>query len=240
MAYAGAKRKRGSTSKRGTKRTFKRRRMAPGRSGTFAKRVKAVVLKTSETKMYNREFNSGSAAFPHFAFDNVSHRLDLNTFALERGNSDGTNIQCRTGDEVYVRGVKLFFRYNANATGVDQHLKWWFLRFPSGMVPSSVPVQAVTQNLIMDMIDTEKCKVISVGTHRVVGNNPVDTAADDKKVCFFKRWIPMKNMKIRYQGSGILDCRYEFALFFVAYRDGTVSQQIGNVNGSMAMYFKDP
>jgi len=86
----------------------------------------------------------------------------------------------------------------------------------------------------------EKSKVIAVGTHRVVGNNPVDTATDDKKVVFFKRWIPMKNMKIRYQGAGILDCRYEFALFFVAYRDGTITSQLGNVNGSMAMYFKDP
>jgi len=240
MAYAGTKRKRGFTSKRGTKRSFKRRRMAPARGRSFAKRVKAVVLKTSETKCYSRPFAAGGVAGVS-VFHNQTYLVDANMMGLTRGPNEDL-VSSRVGDEVYARGLRITLTHKAFNTCPDQYFRWWLVKGTTNVLPATLPMKNVNNNILLDAVDTELIKVVASGMWRSHGANETDSLAFDK-ITYKKIWYNCKNIKIKYQGTSNLQWPFEYGLYvagFWSQGPSSGNPTIGHITGQTSFYFKDP
>lgn len=199
--------------------------------------IKNVSLKQAETKMAT--YNSITSAY-----HNVSFRYGGNLFGTAQGITDTTGAFNRIGDTVTPIGLKLYMQFRQPPDRPNVSWRIWVMKIignPS--LPSSVPMKSVTGNLLLDPIDTEKCKLIRTYNFKSPDNYWAGTTGTSKDVDFFRKaWIPFRRTPYVYSGDN-LDTGRDFQVcMFVACYDSTgtlVSDNIGTFQCTNVFYFKD-
>lgn len=237
MATWGAKRKRGSPA-RGKFAAKKRKTMVRPKRGTFAKRVKAVVLKQCETKCFARPGTAGSSG----TFNLTNNQVVLanaNLLGLQRGVNEDV-ITARVGDEVIARGVRITLTVKCYGLYPDQYYRWFIVKGKSNQLPGSLPFKSVSGNILLDCVDTEQITILKSGTFRSHGTNETDLGSNDKLI-YKKIWLPMKNQKIRYVGTDVLQYPFEYALYVGCFYGTNLGiTNPSQLSNQSAFYFKDP
>lgn len=198
----------------------------------IAKIAKSVSLKTQETK--HTTYNYGEFDL----FDNVSRKVADNLLQVTRGVDDGSTAS-RIGDEVTLRGLKIYMNYHINTGFPVQTFKYWVLRHRSNSVPLFLPTKSISGILTLDPIDTEQCSVVTTGIiapAKISGG--ISTSSKDFQVQL-KKWIPLNNKVYKYQSGGTQGSFYNITMFVAAYNTGSVITQISKVAISTEFFFKD-
>jgi len=236
MATWGAKRKRGSPA-RGKFAAKKRRIMVRPKRGSFAKRVKAVSLSQNETKCFARPGSAGSSGTLNLT-NNKCVLVNANLLGLTRGVNED-QLTSRIGDEVVARGLRITFTVKCYGLYPDQYYRWYLVKGITGALPTDLPYKSVSGNIMLDCVDTETITVLKSGTFRSHGTNETDLGSNDKTI-FKKIWMPLKNKKIRYRGTDVLQYPYEYGLYVGCFYQNFGITNPSQITNQSAFYFKDP
>lgn len=218
---------------------------------TFARRVKRVLLKASETK-YGMVKNENQALYHDRgvvtagAIGNNEGTIIFNPWSLIAKGTDANN---RIGDEVYARGSCLRFMY-WNAPGRVAS----FIRLVIAVIPktSGTTVHDGTNYDFLDplgsndtvtgFIKKEGIKVLydKLYTMNAQGSTDVTSTSGDGR--FYRRIFikSKKNQILRFQSDGTL-ANKPLAIWIVPYDEyGTLRTDIlGSVSYTFKMYWKD-
>ena len=179
--------KRLRTMKRKTKRPIKRRRTM--KKTTFAKRVKRVVMKVSETKKVSRSF--AKVEMYHNVFS-ASQCYQLNA----PGNmpSGGSSTFARVGDRMNTIGWKLKLLIGQKGDRPNVNFRWMAFSVPKGTAITYANVfENVTNNVLLDDANRDTTRVIASGYMRP--NQAGLSATGNDEYTFTKRlWIPHKKL----------------------------------------------
>jgi len=214
---------------------YRSKKAMPSRQ-SLVKLIKNVTLKTQETKMST--FNN-----VHGLLHNVSTRADQNMLATFQGLNDTSGYNNRVGDTVTPIGVKLYMQFRQPADRPNINWKIWILKTPGVNSYTFVPVKALTGNLMLDPVDTEKCTVLKVLQFKHMDNYFNGTAGSSKETNFFRKvWIPLDRRPYSYDGdNSSLGKLYNVAMYAAAYdTSGTlITDNIGTFTWNKVFYFKD-
>ena len=204
----------------------------------LVKLIKSVSLRQQETKMAISA--SGAITLLH----NVSAQVYQNLAATQQGITDGLSTLNRLGDTVTPIGFKLFVQLRSPADRPNVTYKMWIVKSWGTANPATfLPVKAITGNLLLDPVDTEKCSVVKTFTYKSPSNYWQGSLATSKENCFFKKlWIPLPRTPYVYGGdNGTLGKKFQYTLYCTAYDTvGTlITDNIGSVNVDCCFYFKD-
>lgn len=226
--------------KRRSKKSARRKPAYSGRSSksSLVKLIKSVSLKQQETKMAT--YDTGVLNCLH----NISQAARNNLFQTGQGITDGLTINNRLGDTVTPIGVKLYMTFRQPADRPNTNWKVWIVKTWGNVTPATfVPVKAITGNLMMDPLDTEKCSPVLIRTFKAPDNYYSSSLATSKETCFFKKiWIPVARTPYVYgQDGGTLGKKFQMTMYVAAYDTlGTlITDSIGSFACSQVFYFKD-
>jgi len=205
---------------------------------SIVKLIKNVTLKTQETKTAYQTTTIISQ------FHNLSLLARVNLMSTTQGITDGLSVANRLGDTVTPIGVKLYMGFRQASDRPNVTWKVWIVKhWGSTTPPSSVPVKAITGNLLLDPIDTEKCSAVLVKTFKNPDNYFNGTLGNSRETCFFKKlWIPLPRVPYVYgQDGGNSGKKYQLSMYVTAYDTlGTlITDQLGSFEISSMFYFKD-
>jgi len=210
----------------------------------FRKAVKAVVYKVAETKQAVITNNSGVNVY-----HNVSDRLLTNLMAVSQGVNDtlGTSVALNTnriGDVIQPVSATLYFQFRQPADRPNVSFKIFVLKFGGGAVPpTSLPTKTITNNLMIDPVDTERCSVVKIKTFKSPDNYWAGTFASSKETNFFKiMHIKFPKTNYYYLGDNSGQGKFwNYAVYSVAYdTQGTlITDNIGSLVFNAVLNFKD-
>lgn len=225
-------------------RKIRKNRIRKTNNKSLVSLIKKVCLKEQETKVatYNNTVGVNDYIINH----NLSTRITQNTLFTLQGITDATpGFSNRLGDEVTPLGIKFYFQFKQYADRPNVTWRIWLVRVPGGqsMVSSTVPVRAVTGNLMMDPIDTERCKLVKQWTYKMGENYWQGTTGTSKEMNFFRSAyvrLPKTTYKYGSDNSGYSN-KYNYPIYVSAY-DSTgslITDSLGVFNYSHEFFFKD-
>lgn len=182
MAY---KRKRMTYKKKATRKPYRKKAI---KRKTFAKRVRAVVLRTCEMK------RTPVAVAKLEVFHNVwlgSTYLLNNQTTMPAGGGGQTN---RIGDQINVLGWKI--RCLFGQKGDRPNVSWRFMVFqvPKGTSVAYADVfRNVTGNIMLDETNTDHVKVLMVRNFRP-NQAGLDATGQDEYTFFKRYFVPCKKL----------------------------------------------
>lgn len=233
-------------SKKPRSKVFRKRSAKKGatKSGNLVRLIKRVVAGKQETKVatYNNTVGVNDYIINH----NLSTRITQNVLFTLQGATDATpGFSNRIGDEINPIGVKFYFQFKQYPDRPNVTWRVWFVKVKGGqsMVSSTVLIRAVTGNLMMDPIDTERCSLIKQWTFKAPDNYWQGTAGTSKDMNFFRSAyvkLPSTSYKYGADNSGYSNmCNYPI---YVSAYDSTgslITDQLGVFNYSHEFFFKD-
>ena len=208
--------------------------------------IKKVSLKPVETK--NTHSINENVQLNHNSPDlNYNH---LNTAQSVGDNNTGvSNFNARIGDEIILRGLSYKFWFANKLDRPNVMYKIVIFRYKSNTTPASPApyyAQGTTNYMIRDL-DVEQFKILKVvkfsiqtNAQKVITIGGAIVGAEGHKAISI--WIPLKNMKMKYEnGTGVprfTDIGYNV----VAYDSfGTATtDNIASFSVNRKLYFKDP
>jgi len=212
----------------------------------LVKLIKSVSLKPVETKNTHK-IDENNQLFHNVPFIAVSGHLNT-TLGTGDDNSGTSNFAGRIGDEVIARGLSYKFWFANKADRPNVMYKIIFFKHQSNITPASpAPYfsQGTTNYMIRD-IDTEKYKILKVIKFKLENNAQRITAQDT----FFGAeghkalsvWIPLKNMRVKYENNSSIPRFFDYGYTIVAYDSyGTLTtDNIASFAVNRKFYFKDP
>jgi len=127
-----------------------------------ARIAKTVDLRERETKHHVN--NLGNFIQLH----NVSRRYTNNLLGTSQGVSDVTGN--RIGDQITLGGVKKYPWFLQQTDRPNVTFKIWVVKGRTGLVNTVLfPLKQITGIVVMDPLDTEKCKSVAVQTCKFLG-----------------------------------------------------------------------
>lgn len=223
-----------------SKKVYKRSSMPKN----FVNKVKSIIYKNAETKQSLLTNGVGTTVL-----HNVSDRLVSNLMAVQQGVADtlGTtpalNVN-RIGDEIQPLGATLYFQFRQPADRPNVTWKIFVLKFGGGAVPPTLlPTKTITNNLLIDPVDTERCSVVSIKTFKHMDNYWTGTTAASKEINFFRKMhIRFPKMRYRFLGDNSGQGKFwNYAVYSVAYdTQGTlITDSLGTIIFNSVLSFKD-
>lgn len=229
--------KRTRRGKRSKKSAYSKRKKTSYKRGSFAKRVRSVVLKTCETK--HKNYNFGKNEYYHNIF--ITHHLN-NMSCMPQQESGSME---RIGDEINVSGwmVRMMLGQKADRPNVS----WRYLVVK---VPKNTSYvygnwfENITNNILLDPVNKRLVTVLASGiwkhttTSLEVGETPKE------QTYAHKLWIPYKKTIKFGPSEGALPITDPFDVYmliaaFDAY--GTLfTDNIGYAQTCSTIYYKDP
>jgi len=212
--------------------------MAKNNVKDMVRLIKSVTLKQQETKLALQDTTIISQ------FHNISSLARNNLFATTQGITDGLGVANRIGDTVTPIGVKLYMAFRQPSDRPNVTWKIWIVKhWGNTTAPSSVPVKAITGNLLLDPLDTEKATAVVIRTFKHPDNYYNGTLGNSKETCFFKKlWIPCSKVPYVYgQDGSNTGKRFQMSMYVTAYDTlgSLITDQIGSYEVSTSFYFKD-
>ncbi|AMB42980.1 hypothetical protein [Circovirus-like genome DCCV-9] len=205
-------------------------------SKTFAKKVKAVVMKTVETK--SRPWGYGKLELNH----NVPYAITLNG----TGNPgpmppQGTQDYERIGDIINTSGIKLRLMCGQKADRPNVTFKFWVVQVPKGSGYSyNQWFMNYTGNCLLDSINTDFVKILATHTWKA----PETYSAETREVTFTKQWwIPRRRVvKFGPTNASLSHNDSDVHLLCAAYDAyGTlVTDNIAYVQLHVETFYRDP
>lgn len=228
-------------AKKSTKKPASKKR-APNKS--FASKVKSIIYKVAETKEAVTTNEPGTQLY-----HNITNRIAGNIIIAYQGVGDTqsatlTGNTSRIGDEIQPISLTLYLQFRQPADRPNVTFKVFILKFKgSAVLPTFVPFKQITNNVMIDPVDTEKCSVVMERTFKMPDNYWAGTLATSKEACFFRKmYIKMPKTSFRYSGDNSVAGRdYNLGLYVTAYDTmGTLStDNIGTFQYSSFLKFKD-
>lgn len=209
--------------------------------GTFRKKVaqiaKTVALRQQETKHHVTDYGTFNL------YHDLSTRITDQLLKTNQGVADSV-IGSRIGDTITLRGLKMYFKFEAPFDRPNTTTKIWILKARKGSLPTSVPVKAITSNVIMDPVDMEKInKVLAVRTYKFNQNVYKDTTTYAvPNVNFRTLWIPLNNHKYHYFTDNNVDGRdWNLAMYAATYdhSGALITDNIMDIHVAGELFFKD-
>lgn len=236
MPFKKTTSKKKAVTSRDKMRKYAKKRQTVARS-SLVKMIRNVSAQQVETKMVT--YNSALAIY-----HNLSSRYGGNLLGTVQGIADATGASARIGDTINLRGLKFLMQFRQPADRPNVNWKVWIIKVKGNpSTPASVPVKAITGNLMLDPIDTEKCVLIRQLTFKHPDNYWQGTAGTSKETCFFRKvWLPLRG-KYVYSGDNADTGRdYQIYMFVTAYdtTGSLITDNIGTFQCSNMLYFKDP
>lgn len=239
-----------SPAKRARKAAYRSRkkvlskRFAYARKG-FAKAVKSVILKTSETMYKTRKQTTSTCLH-----NNLYHIMDMDsgsTLWPSQGDGDGN----RKGDEIYATGIMIRAAVNLPFDRKATRLRFFLVEYDWNQTGSPEVYENffhnISSNGLLDTIQTKRFKVRAAWTQQWNGPDNVAEATATEAVVLVKKWIPLKR-RICFQSDtstvvtkGLSE---SFRLMMLPYDTINTSKVLDNVvNGvecCATLYYKDP
>jgi len=219
---------------------------------TFAAAVKAVTLRTSETKYVVKSVSGTGGPLnpaPFVVFHNSIVRVPIwdNITNDPIWPIKGDNDNQRDGDEIYVAGFMLRGILQIPADRRNTRVKVFFLPYNSKQGDPTNFAQLFTQTVdsnMLDPIQTDSWPGIKlIGTYAVRSS---DKLAEGDATIMVKKWLPMKR-KIKFaQASGVANPTNikEMGTLLVCPYDSIQTSEtdiiVTNMQWGITMYFKDP
>lgn len=186
----------------------------------FAKKVKQVIYRTAETKESILTNEPGTQLY-----HNITNRIAGNLLIAYQGVGDVqsatlTGNQSRIGDEVQPISLEMFFQFRQPADRPNVTFKVFVLKFKgSSTLPTFVPFKQITNNVVLDPVDTEKCSVMMERTYKLPDNYWAGTTGTSKEANFFRKaYLKLPKTNYRYSGDNSVAGRdYNIGLYVTAY-----------------------
>ena len=217
-----------------TKKMYKK----PNDTKSLVKLIKNVSLQQQETKMTTHD--TGVFVVKH----NISSLVRGNLLTTTQGIGDSLGTASRIGDTITPVGLKMYMTFRQPTDRPNVSFKVWILKiFGVATPPTSVPVKAITGNLLMDPIDTEKATTVKILTFKYPDNYWQGTAGTSKDMTFFRKlWIPLPKTPYTYGADNSASGKkFQLAMYITAYDSfGTlITDTIGEFACAQCFYFKD-
>jgi len=228
-------RPRSSRSRRA--RPFKRTRGTNrSRSGAaFAKRVKAVVLRTAEPKFLRTVY--ALVQMYHNLY--IDWHLNVSTKMPAQGAGDSQRI----GDQIYTTSYRLDMLIGQKQDRPNVSFRWFVVQLPKGAsVATTSWIDVVTGDLLIDRPNTDICKIIKSGVWKEV--NAVFDAAAPKEYTFAKTLTFQHKRKYKFgPGDAVLTHNQDDLHFFMVAYDayGTlITDNVAYCQLLQTIYYRDP
>lgn len=230
------------------RRRVKGRKPGSKPSKALVKAVKKVVYAVAETKeaMY-------TSLSVEQIYHNVTKRVIGNLILTRQGVADnpggvaGTTLPTnlvRLGDTIQPISVDLYLQFRQPADRPNVTFRVFLLKFPGQVTPPTfLPVKTVTGNVMLDPIDTEKCRIVKIRTYKAPDNYWANLTAESKEMNFFKKLkITLPKQNYVYSGDDLTNGQsYNLAMYVTAYDTmGTmITDNIGSFQFCSVLKFKD-
>jgi len=238
------------SSRKVIKRNFKKKgaglRKRTFKKGSLVSLIKKISLKTTETK---HTHNIGENQQLNHNTPTVFGTQLKTEISVNDNNTGTSNFLCRVGDEVIARGISFKFWFANKLDRPNVMYKIVIFKYKSGTtLASTAPYysQGSTNIMIRDL-DTEQYKILKVLTFNLQTNaqkivtvgGALVGAEGHRAVSVY---IPMKNMKIKYENQSTVPRFFDLAYSITAYDSyGTAaSDNIASFAVNAKFYFKDP
>jgi len=204
----------------------------------FAKRVKAVVLKTCELK--RAPISVAKVEVYHNAFAGQTYKINGSGNMPLGGGLQQSN---RIGDQINTMGwkIRLLFGQKADRPNVN----WRFIVFqiPKGNAVAYNDVfKNVTGNVMLDETNTDTTKVLFSRTFRP-NQAGLMNAGQDEYTFIKKYWIPHKKLYKFGPGENVQDHNqmdvYVAIMAFDAF-GAAITDNIGYMQMFFELHYKDP
>lgn len=229
-------------------------RYARGRSArrvpkTLARAIKNISLKNSETKTSG--FTDANIALYH----NLNYYKG-NLLGTQQGLRDQTGFVLgnRVGDEVIARGLAIKFHLSCARMAPNCIFKVFVFRYRTGTTLNDasfwcgVDGAGANMDRVVDMPNTEKIKILK---SFVIQHQPNYCFVVDQGGAYYEKvqstlrqiYIPLKNMRVKYDGENSPTTRFTdigFAVLAYDYNTTLQTDVRGLLTYSYKFYFKDP
>lgn len=203
--------------------------------------IKKICLGTQETKMATQNIR-----VPLFHNGGTSQQgkpivMFQNLLKTTQGITDGTGLSHRVGDCITPIGVKLYMQFDQPTDRPNVTFKVHVVKIKSHSVQTNLPMKQITQNVMLDPVDTEYCSIVATRTFKYDDNywNPTEA----KSTCFFKKmWLKLPKFQYVYKADNDqLGKDYQLAVYCAAYDTGgtLTTDNIATASFNAALYFKD-
>lgn len=231
------------------KRSYKKRNNA--RRPTLDQKIrtiaKSVVLRTSETKMNVRKYDTINVLHNQHGGQRLGfHNLLLTTQGVGDGTNDINNSFNRVGDEILPKGINLYLSILNNWQNPAAKYRLIVAKTRGNVVSSVVHLLDITDNATLDPIYPEQPlsivydrmivpRLATTGRHDSTEGHNSDTTTTRKV------WIPLSG-KYRYsQDNGLEGLRYNLVAYILAYNhaDTADTNILGRCTIATQFFFKD-
>lgn len=228
----------------GVRKNYKRK--TSGKSSTFRKKVtaiaKTVALRTQETK------HAIHSLVDKEVYHNQSYMMTSNLVQTAQGVND---IGHRIGDEITLRGIKLFLKFEDKWDRPNTTFRVVVAKARQGIAGSlympTVPIMGVPT---IDPIDTEQVMKVLVNRRYRFGDKDtlIDTGNEgvgalSRPTTHFRQiWIPLNNARYKYLNQNSTQgTAYNIALWLSCYDHSSqlITDNIGKVTVAWELFFKD-
>jgi len=209
----------------------------------IARIAKSVALRTQETKHVAKTYGN------HVMLHNVSRRVDTQLLRSNWGAGDGFDNNSRIGDEVTLRGLKVYLSFEQRPAHPNITFTVWILKMRQGSIGTFAPLQSISGNLPQDPVNMETVtKVLYRKNFRFDHKNTQISShggvdAHDKTVTYFRQiYLPLNNAVYHYNGNNVQDGRdYNIAMYISAFEatGSSVTSHIADVGVSTQFFYKD-
>jgi len=233
------------------KRTVKSRKgQRKSKSSSFSSKQVSAIRKIAQTTQETKIAAQSSSGLAVYHNGGVLHpgqpaRWFENLLATTQGPTDNKNsIKNRIGDSVAPVGVKLMMQFRQPTDRPNTSFKVWVVKHMGDVPPTSLGMNGITSNLMLDSVDTEKCNTVMVKTFKMSGSNYwTGDPGGSKEMTFHRKlWIKLPTSQYTYNGDNSpYGKRFNYSVYCGAYdSSGTLlSDIVGYAHFTSAFYFKD-
>lgn len=222
---------------RTVRKTYKKR--YAGKRTTLDTKIRAiakqVTLRQQETKHVITNLTLSQM------YHNSPLRLENQLLRTTQGVGDGAT-NSRIGDEITLRGLKLYFQMENMYDRPNVTYKVWVVKGRDSLLSVVAPLKTVTGCTVLDPMDTEQVKVVTTRTYKFGQNNDYSASTGKRLTNHRTLWIPLNNQKYKYvTNGGQIGQWYNLALYVGVYdaSNSLISDHIANFTCAYELFFKD-
>lgn len=228
------------TAKRTYRKKYTKPKPALASMTQTKKLIKNIVLKTSESKY--KSMSIGKVELYHNVLNNLSKSF-VDTFPAQ-GDTDAS----RDGDEIYIQGWKLRLMFGQKADRPNVTFRCFVVKYQNQLSGLATTYgnffHNITGNGLLDPVQYKRFNILksfiikSSGTSMEVG----ETAKEYVKTKSL--WVPLKR-KLKFAddtSTTAVNINQDISLIVLAYDayGSLITDNIGYVQGSVTLYYKDP
>lgn len=222
---------------------YNKKRISFGtRRSRLVRTIKSVVKRTAESKRKDYQWSKTE----------LYHNVIQGGFLLNYGSGtagaaacmplQGTKDSERIGDEILLSGFKLRMLLGQKADRPNVTFRYWVLSVPKGYPYSySTWFDATTNNVLLDSVNKDCCKILSSGTWRP-NEAGLNNAGGDEYTFVKQLWIPYRK-RISFAPHATTAHQDNDIHFLIAPYDayGSLStDNIAYIQIVSTMYYRDP